>query len=373
MRTHYHSNAVNDFNGDHIEREEIVENREETPTTILPETAILQMATGHYLSRALGFAAKHRIPDFLVDRPLHYREIAIKIAADPESLNRLLRLLAVAGVFNEGEGGEFSLGPLGPLLRSDSPGSMRPMALLFAGDFVHRCWSHLDYCISTGQSAFHEITPGARDFFASLETDPATAAIFDDAMAAVTAFLVAGVAAAYDFSQFGTIADIGGGNGELLINILQVHPSVRGILFDQSKPLEVARRKIEAADLGSRCQAVAGDFFVEVPAGADAYLLKHVIHDWNDDDAATILHNCRKAISDSRAKLLIIEGVYPARVDQSLESRNAAFNDLNMLVLTGGRQRSEVEFRSLLTKAGFSLTRIVPTMSTVRIIEGDVK
>jgi hypothetical protein len=108
MRTHYHSNAVNDFNGDHIEREEIVENREETPTTILPETAILQMATGHYLSRALGFAAKHRIPDFLVDRPLHYREIAIKIAADPESLNRLLRLLAVAVSSTKGRWGIFS-------------------------------------------------------------------------------------------------------------------------------------------------------------------------------------------------------------------------------------------------------------------------
>ena len=172
------------------------------------------------------------------------------------------------------------------------------------------------------------------------------------------------VAASYDFSSFRTLVDVGGGNGALLIGILSANPNLSGIVFDLPHAAEKARAKIADA----RCEAIGGDFFKEVPSGTDAYIIKHVIHDWNDDRATAILRNIHRAMPP-HGKLLIAEGIYPPRVDQSDIARGAAANDVNMLVCTGGRQRSEAEFRSLLTGAGFKLTRIIPTPA-LSVIEG---
>lgn len=177
------------------------------------------------------------------------------------------------------------------------------------------------------------------------------------------------VVAAYDFTPFRTLVDVGGGNGALLIGILSANPGLRGIVFDLPSAAERAKRRISKSKLTERCQAAGGDFFAEVPSGGDAYLLKHVIHDWNDGRALTILKNCHRAMGPN-GRLLIVEGIYPRRIDQSLASRGAAANDVNMLVNTGGRQRSEAEFRSLYDAAGFTLTRIVPTQARVCVIEG---
>ena len=179
----------------------------------------------------------------------------------------------------------------------------------------------------------------------------------------------AAIAAAYDFSQFGTLIDVGGGNGALLIGILGANPRLRGIVFDRPEVRDGARRKLAESGLGARCEVVAGDFFASVPEGADAYLIKHVIHDWNDEQATRILRNCRRAMKPD-ARLLVAEGVYPPRIDTSLPSRGAAANDVNMLVNTGGRQRSEAEFHALYQAAGFRLTRIVPTPVRICVIEG---
>jgi O-methyltransferase domain len=161
-----------------------------------------------------------------------------------------------------------------------------------------------------------------------------------------------------------------GGNGTLLAHILRAHPSLRGTLFDLPEVVVRARPRLRELGLTDRCDTVGGDFFAEVPAGADAYLLKHVIHDWNDDRGVAILDNCRKAMSAS-AKLLIVEGVYPQRIDQSEASRGTAANDVNMLVCTGGRQRSEPEFQSLYAAAGLRLSRIITTeLPYASIIEG---
>jgi hypothetical protein len=195
-------------------------------------------------------------------------------------------------------------------------------------------------------------------------------AIFDKAMATFAPMTAAAVAAAYDFSGFGTIADVGGGNGALLIGILRANPDLRGILFDQPHVVARAHAHLAEAGIAARCQVVGGSFFDDVPRGADAYLLKHVIHDWNDDRAAAILTTCRAAMP-AHGKLLIVEGVYPGRIDRSLESRGAAANDVNMLVCTGGRQRSETEFQALLGASGFRLTRIIPTPARVCVIEGE--
>jgi len=188
-------------------------------------------------------------------------------------------------------------------------------------------------------------------------------------MADFTKGIAIAVAATYDFSQFGTIVDVGGGNGMFLEAVLKAHPTLRGVLFDMPHVAERAQQRIEAVGLAERCKAVGGDFFLEVPSGGEAYILKHVIHDWGDARAVTILKNCHRAMGP-QGKLLIVEGVYPSHIDQSDASRGAASNDVNMLVCTGGRQRSEAEFRSLYGAAGFTLTRIVPIQARSSVIEG---
>lgn len=335
-----------------------------------PQLLLYQMGTGHYLSRSLGLAAKLRLADQLKDGPRHFGEVAAALGLHPQSLNRMMRLLASAGIFTEEPGGRFALTRLGELLRSDIPGSMRAAVMLFAGDRIHAAWAELEFCIRSGLPAFRKAAPDA-DWFTAFNKDPEAAAIFDEAMAAFTAQTALALTAAYDFSVFGRIVDIGGGNGALMIGILNANPKLKGVVFDQPASAERARSMIAEAGLASRCETIGGDFFKEVPAGAGAYLLKHVIHDWDDDDAAAILANCHRAMEGAGARLLIVEGIYPERIDQSMESRGAAWNDVNMLVNTGGRQRSESEFRSLFQRANFRMTRIVPTAARVCIVEAE--
>jgi orsellinic acid C2-O-methyltransferase len=203
--------------------------------------------------------------------------------------------------------------------------------------------------------------------FEYLAQHPEEAATFDEAMAGFTAQTAIAVAAVYDFSPFRTVIDVGGGNGALLIGILNANPSLRGVVFDQPPVVERARQQIATAGLSERCGTAGGDFFESVPEGGDAYLMKHVIHDWDDARASRILRNCRRTMSP-QSNLLLVEGVYPKRIDQSLVGRSAASNDVNMLVCTGGRQRSEAEFRALFESTGFKLTRIVPTMTMACVI-----
>jgi tRNA A58 N-methylase Trm61 len=221
--------------------------------------------------------------------------------------------------------------------------------------------------VRTGEPAFRK-----RDIanpFVELAKDPEEAANFDAAMADFTKLVAMVVASAYDFTPFRTIVDVGGGNGALLIGILRATPHLHGIVFDQPHAVERAEKQIAEAGLAERCQGVGGDFFKEVPSGGDGYILKHVIHDWDDERSVAILRNCHRAM-DSTGRLLIVEGVYPPHIDQSWDSRGAAANDVNMLVATGGRQRSEAEFRSLYDATGFKLTRIVTTLARVSVIEG---
>jgi len=339
-----------------------------SPRSTLPPQAVLyQMAVGHYLSRALHLAAKLGIADFLQDGPRSAEQLAAATEMHAPSLQRVLRLLVSVGVFEEQENGDFAQTELSRCLCGDVPGSARAMAMLFGGVRIQDSWRELEYCVRTGEPAFRK--RGVADPFVEMAKDPGEAANFDAAMADFTRLAAMAVAATYDFSSLGTIVDVGGGNGALLIGILAAHPHLRGIVFDQAHAVRSAQREIARAGLAERCEAVAGDFFAEVPRGSDAYLLKHVIHDWNDERAQAILANCHRAMA-ANGKLLLVEGVYPARIEQSLGSRGAAANDVNMLVNTGGRQRSEEEFRALYDRAGFTLTRIVPTPGNVSVIEG---
>lgn len=335
-----------------------------------PGLVLYQLSIGHYVSRALHVAAHLGLADQLAAGPRSADELAAATGTHAPSLKRVLRLLAsTTGIVAEQEDGRFALESLGELLREDVPGSMRAMVMLFTGNRLHDSWRDLESCVRTGEPAFRRTNPDA-DPFTQMASDPEAAAIFDKAMATFAPLTAAAVAAAYDFSGYGTIADVGGGNGALLSGILTANAHLRGLLFDQPHVVERARPALDAAGIGDRITVAGGSFFDAVPSGADAYMLKHVIHDWNDADAARILRNVR-AVTPATGKLLIVEGVYPDRVDRSLESRGAAANDVNMLVATGGRQRSRSEFEALFAASGFRLARVVPTMAPVCVIEGE--
>jgi hypothetical protein len=321
---------------------------------IPPQLAMFRLATGYYYSCAIYAVVRLRIADLMATGLRHFEALAHETGCNAPALRRVLRLLITAGVFTEDDAGTFSLTALGDCLREGVPGSMRSAALLWGGE-TQKSWIDLEKCIRTGE-------PVSADPFARIESDPEFAANFDQAMAEFTRQTAIAVAAAYDFSQIHVLVDIGGGNGALLAGILQANPHMRGVLFD--RPPVIARAKPP-----DRCEAVAGDFFESVPSGGDAYIIKHVIHDWNDEKAEAILKSCRRAMRPY-ARLLLVEGLYPARIDTSDGSRGAASNDVNMLVATGGRQRTENEFRSLFTASGFELTRIIPTKARVFVLEG---
>ncbi len=343
-------------------------NDDEAARTALPPQVVLyQMAAAHYVPRALNVVTKLGIPDLLKDGARSADELAAATETHAPSPRRVMRLVATVGVLEERENGSFALTSLGEYLRADVPGSARAAVLLFSGVRIQDAWKELEYCVRTGEPAYRK--RGATSSFAEMAKDPEEVANFDAAMADFTRFISVAVAAAYDFSRLRTVVDVGGGNGALLVGILGATPHLQGIVFDQPQTAERATGQIAAAGLAERCRGVGGDFFTEVPSGGDGYILKHVIHDWDDERATTILRNCRRAMG-ANGTLLIVEGIYPPRVDQSMDCRGAAANDVNMLVATGGRQRSEAEFRALYTAAGFRLTRIVPTLARVAVIEG---
>jgi SAM-dependent methyltransferase len=325
------------------------------------------MVTGYYISQAIYVAAKLGIADRLTDGPHSSAELAHATGTHPPSLHRLLRLLASAGVFAELDDGRFALTPIGSYLQTETPGSLRAVALQFAGPWHSRGWSDLLYSIQTGEIAFDHLF--GMGIFPYLTQHPEDAAIFDAAMTAFSTQTAAAVVTAYDFSPFRTIVDVGGGHGALLRAILQATPAARGILFGLPHVVEGAKKQIEAAGLAERCAVVGGDFFASVPSGGDAYIFSVVIHDWNDEQSGTILKNCHRAMSP-QGKLLLVELVLPARLDQSPMSQIIAGNDVNMLVHTGGRSRTEAEFRALFAAAGFELTRIIPTQGWASVVEG---
>lgn len=330
-----------------------------------PPFALFRMASAYYVSRAVHAAAELGIADLMAAGPRDAAALAQATGTHTDSLRRVLRLLAAHGVLMEQDDGRFALTPIGECLRSDGPASMRAMVRLFGG-ITHQAWGALLHSLRTGEPAFHHLF--GMDSFAYLEAHPEEAANFDQAMASFTSQIAAAVAATYDFGPFGTVVDVGGGNGALLAGVLRAHPSPRGIVLERPDVAPRASAHLASLGLAERCAVVAGDFFAAVPEG-DAYLLKHVIHDWDDARATAILATIRRA-AGAACKVLIVEGVYPPRIAHDDASLRAASNDVNMLVCTGGRQRSAAEFRALYESAGFALARIIPTPAGVAIIEG---
>jgi len=243
---------------------------------------------------------------------------------------------------------------------------MHKPTMLFAG-LTQDSWRDLLYTVQTGKPAFPRVF--GKEPFAYLAEHPQDAIDFDAAMAALAEKVGIAVQAAYDFSQFKTVVDVGGGNGTLLAAILKANLQLTAVLFDQPHVINRAQKQMDGLNLKDRCSFASGDFFERVPEGGDVYILKHVIHDWNDELSLAILKTCHRAMLPG-AKLLLIESVYPARIQRSDASLGVASNDVNMMVVTGGSERSEKEFASLYALAGFRLTRIIQTSERPCIVEG---
>lgn len=327
-----------------------------------PHSQLDRMITGYWLSQAIYAAAKFGIADLLAAGPRTADDLAGETSTNADALYRLLRALASAGIFIEGPPRTFALTPLAEPLQADVPGSKRALALM-AGDEQFAAWTEVVYSIQTGKKAFDKVF--GKPVFDYLGEHHEKAKIFDAAMVGIHGRESGAVRAAYDFSSIKTIVDIGGGNGSQLIALLQANPHMRGILFDLPHVVERAKEPIAAAGLAGRCEVVAGSFFEAVPAGADAYFMRHIIHDWEDEKSLTILRNCHKAMPTD-GRLLLVESVIPPGNDPFA----GKFLDLVMLMIPGGKERTADEYRTLLADAGFELSRIVPTDSEVSVVEG---
>jgi len=333
---------------------------------IPPALMLRQLAFVMRASRALYVAAQLGVADILAGGPMTSAELATATGTDAPTLRRLLRALVAHGVFEEEAPDRFRLNPAGELLRQDVPGSQRAGVLFTAGDMRWQLWSDLLECVRTGQAAIERAF--GKDIFERHAENEEESTVFNQAMAAFSAALSPPLIAAYDFAAFRCIADVGGGTGRLLADILSANPKVLGMLFDLPNVLTAAPPLLEASGMAGRCKVVAGSFFEGIPTGADAYLLKHVLHDWDDARAVTILANCRRAMART-ATLLIVERVMPQKAEQG-QAAEAYLLDLEMLVNTpGGRERTQAEFRALLATAGFTMTRVVPTTAPVSVIE----
>lgn len=329
-----------------------------------PEAIITQMIFGKWVSMAISVAAKLRIADALASGPLTVAELAGQTATHAPSLFRVLRALASVGVFAEDADGRFRQTPLSEVLRTGVPGSMRAVADYCGADWSWRPWGQLLETVQTGQTAFDRVF--GEPVFDYLAKHPAESAVFDDGMTGFSMQASPAVAEAYTFSPFGTIVDVGGGHGHLLCTILAKYPEPKGIVFDAPHVAMGATPRIASTGLAERCRAEGGNFFEAVPAG-DAYVMKHIIHDWPDDKATTILRNCRTA-SRPGAKLLLVEMVIPPGNDAS----PGKLLDLEMLVIASGKERTEAEYATLFAHSGWRLTRVIPTKSPVSIIEGEL-
>ncbi|WP_123027467.1 methyltransferase [Mycolicibacterium stellerae] len=330
--------------------------------TAPPAATMLEMIIGAWRAQGIAVAADLKVADALADGPLTADELARRVGADPDALARLMRALISEGIFTR-KGNRFALNALGETLRSDAPMSMAGMARMVGHPQYREHWSGLVDAVRTGEA----YPPKLRGMgsWEWLETQPEFAAIFNDAMTSVSEFAVEPVIAAYDFSPFVTIVDVGGGHGRLLSAILAATPGARGVLYDLPQVVEGAPELLRRYGVADRVQVEGGSFLDAVPEGGDAYVMKNVIHDWPDAESLTILKNVRDAAKPGDT-LLLVEFVIPEH-DRAFIGKWA---DMEMLVQVAARERTADEYGKLYEQAGFRLTRVVPTAAPISLVEG---
>ncbi len=328
------------------------------------QAAMLQIISGFWVSRAVFIIAKLGIPDLLQTGDKTAEELASATDTHAPSLFRVLRALASVGVVTSDDNNRFGQTPLTETLVTNIPGSLRWFTISELGQEHYPAWGNLMYSVKTGGIAFDDFFK--KDVWAYFKDNPEDAAVFNDSMSGMTAALNESLRSRYDFSGFNKVVDVGGGHGGLITEILKSNDHLQGILFDSPVVIEGAKEKLAAAGIADRCEAVSGDFFQAVPEGGDVYVMKWIIHDWEDAKSITILKNCRKQMKSGN-RLILVDCVVP----ETTEPDFSKFIDLNMLVMTGGKERTESEFSSLLMNSGFKLLRVIPTDQPFSIIEAE--
>jgi hypothetical protein len=326
-----------------------------------PAQLVFQLATGYIASASLQVAVKLTIADRLGPGPRPVASLAADTGMNEDALYRVLRVLSSLGVFEETAPRTFGLTPAASLLRSDQPG-LHAMALWLTDPFHFLTYAETMHSVKTGEPAADKVV--GKSVFEYLAGEPELSATFNDAMTAFSHQVAPAALKAYDFSGIDVLVDVAGGHGEILMSILKANPKARGILFDVDHVIAGAKPRIAAAGLTGRLETASGDFFKAVPAG-DAYVMKHIIHDWDDARALTILKNIRAAMTKPDGRVILLETVIQPGNQPDL----GKFIDLEMLLIPGGRERTAEEFGALFARAGFALSRVVPTESPLCVIE----
>ena len=319
------------------------------------------MIMGFRVTQLLHVAASLRLADHLAGTPQAAAALARSVGADESALRRILRALVGLGILDETDG-TFALTTLGQLLRRDLPDSLHGLAVLYGDDWLWRAYGQMLHSALTGDSAFAHVHGAS--FYEYLDRNSRAAAQFQDAMATYSRLEAAAIAEAYDFPASATVVDVGGGEGTLLAALLSAHPSLSGVLFDQPAVVARAERVFAAAGVAARATWAGGDFFSSILPDGDVYLLKSVVHNWDDEAAERLLKSCRRAMRPG-ARLLIAERVVPSDNAPS----EAKLFDINMLVIVGGRERTEAEHRRLLERSSLTLARVIATKSPLSLIE----
>ena len=332
------------------------------PQTPPAYVGIYQILNGVHVAGAVSCLAQMGIPDLIGTDSKSAEELAKEIGADPQALYRLMRATASVGVLSEGADGKFSQTPMSAVLRSDATPTLRNLAIMTGREWHGQGWSRLDYCVRTGKQALAEIH--GVPMFEFLKQHPEEAQIFNNAMTDISTIDSPAVAEAYNFEGIRSIVDIAGGHGLLLATILKKNPQMRGTLFEMPHVLEGAKNG-PLAPVMERCTLASGDMFSSVPSGADAYIMKHIIHDWPDDRCVQILKACRKGVN-AGGKLLVVDSV----IHPGNEFSPSKFLDLQMLIFPSGCERTEKQFRELFAASGWKLNRIVPTKAVDSVVEG---
>lgn len=326
-----------------------------------------RLVNGFRVFQLVVAACKLQIPDLVATGPKTADDLATSTGTHSEALLRMLRGLASWSFFEEQADGRFAATQLSDSFRTDKPG-LRNMTIMLSEE-AYQAWGDLMYTLRTGKPAYEHVFGKSR--FEHLAEDPEASGRFNAAMVEYSTRVGKGFVAAYDFGGARTVVDVGGGNGALLIGVLQAHPEVRGILFDLAQGLAGAQEKLEEAGVADRVALHEGSFFEGVPSGADLYLLKSIIHDWDDERSLAILQTCRRAMN-AEAKLVLLERKLPERVENPDQDLPALMSDLNMMVVLGGKERTTSEYRDLLAKAGLRMTRLISTDSDFCAIEAVV-
>jgi hypothetical protein len=332
-----------------------------------PAEQLMQFASGYMVSAALYTATQLGIPDLLKGGAKSTKDLAASCNAQEDALYRLLRALSSIGVFNEVAARTFALTPISELMRSDRDDSVRDMILWLTDKFHYDTYPEMLHAVKTGETVVEKVY--GESCFGYLEKNKEVGEVFNRAMTMFSKMLGPAALEAYDFSYLNgkTLVDIGGGHGYLLTSILKKHPEIRGVIFDLEHVHVGAKERISEAGLTNRCETAGGDFFSAVPA-ADAYIMKHIIHDWNDEKALAILKNCAAA-GRGATKVILVEAV----LKPGNEPHFGKWLDLEMLLLPGGKERTQEDFARLFDRAGFVLTRVVPTKSPVSVLEAEKK